>query len=285
MKPEYLSPESIQHFIAEALREDVGPGDYSTLSAVPAEAQRRARLLVKDNGVLAGVSLAYEIFQAVDPNLKMEVQIPDGQEVREGDVAFYVSGSARSILTAERLALNCMQRMSGIATLTRQVVRSLEGTSTKVLDTRKTTPNFRLPEKWAVHIGGGVNHRYGLFDLIMLKDNHIDFAGGVCEAIQGAKKFIAQENLDLRIEVETRNLEEVREVLEEGGVFRIMLDNFTPESLREAVSFIDGRTETEASGGITPENARAYAESGVDYLSMGALTHSHRNIDLSLKAV
>lgn len=285
MKPEYLSPESIQHFITEALREDVGPGDYSTLSAVPAEAQRRARLLVKDNGVLAGVSLAHEIFQAVDPNLKMEVQIPDGQEVREGDVAFYVSGSARSILTAERLALNCMQRMSGIATLTRQVVRSLEGTSTKVLDTRKTTPNFRLPEKWAVHIGGGVNHRYGLFDLIMLKDNHIDFAGGVREAIQGAKKFIAQENLDLRIEVETRNLEEVREVLEEGGVFRIMLDNFTSESLREAVNFIDGRTETEASGGITPENARAYAESGVDYLSMGALTHSHRNIDLSLKAV
>lgn len=285
MKPEYLSPESIQHFIAEALREDVGPGDYSTLSAVPPDAQRRARLLVKDNGVLAGVSLAYEIFQAVDPNLKMEVQIPDGQEVRKGDVAFYVSGSARSILTAERLALNCMQRMSGIATLTRQVVRSLEGTSTKVLDTRKTTPNFRLPEKWAVHIGGGVNHRYGLFDLIMLKDNHIDFAGGVREAIQGAKKFIAQENLDLRIEVETRNLEEVREVLEEGGVFRIMLDNFTPESLREAVAFIDGRTETEASGGITPENARAYAESGVDYLSMGALTHSHRNIDLSLKAV
>lgn len=280
----YLTEEAIYRFIDNALAEDVGEGDHSSLAAVPAGAQQRARLIVKAEGILAGVDMARHILQRVDPSLQMDVRIADGKTVKPGDIAFTVSGNARSILQAERLLLNCMQRMSGIATHTNQIVRLLKGSRTRLLDTRKTTPNFRLCEKWAVKIGGGENHRFGLYDMIMLKDNHNDYAGGIVQALQAAKQYVHAHDLPLRIEVETRNLQEVQLVLDEGGADVIMLDNFGPEQLREAVAYIAGRCQTEASGGITLRNIGQVAASGVDFISMGALTHSSPSLDMSLKA-
>ena len=280
----YLSEKSISDFISAALLEDVGPGDYSTLASVPAHAQNRARLLIKDEGILAGVEMGLHIFRQVDPQLQVKVLLQDGSPVKKGDVGLEVTGNARSILTAERLVLNCMQRMSGIATITRRMTQLIEGTGAKLLDTRKTTPNFRMAEKWAVAIGGGFNHRYGLYDMVMLKDNHIDFAGGIRQAIEATQKFLSQQGLSLKIEVETRNLQEVEEVLRVGGIHRIMLDNMNPEQMRQAVQLVNKRFETEASGGITENTIRLIAETGVDYISVGALTHSARQLDISLKA-
>ncbi|MBT9392924.1 carboxylating nicotinate-nucleotide diphosphorylase [Hymenobacter sp. NST-14] len=282
--PSYLTPEALSTFIRTALAEDVGDGDHSALSAIPAEARNRAHLLVKDAGVLAGVELARHIFRFVDADLTVEVRLEDGARVQYGDVAFVVEGRARSILTAERLVLNCMQRMSGIATRTAHLVSLLAGTEARLLDTRKTTPNFRLPEKWAVLIGGGVNHRYGLFDMIILKDNHVDYAGGIRQAIEASQAYLAQTGRQLPIEVETRTLAEVQQVLDTGGVSRIMLDNMPPAQLREAVALVAGRFPLEASGGITEETIADVAATGVDYISVGALTHSIRSLDLSLKA-
>nr|WP_304608495.1 carboxylating nicotinate-nucleotide diphosphorylase [Pontibacter anaerobius] len=279
-----MTKKSINAFIAAALAEDVGDGDHSSLASIPADAQNQARLLVKGNGILAGVELAGYIFKAVDPDLQLDVLMHDGNAMKYGDVAFTVKGKAQSILTAERLVLNCMQRMSGIATYTNHMVRLIEGTGAKLLDTRKTTPNFRIMEKWAVVIGGGENHRFGLYDMVMLKDNHVDYAGGVREAITATHKYLQEKGKDLKIEVETRNLQEVQEALETGGIHRIMLDNMSTDMMREAVAMIGGKYETEASGGITEETIRAVAECGVDYISVGALTHSIKSIDLSLKA-
>jgi nicotinate-nucleotide pyrophosphorylase (carboxylating) len=280
----YITEKSLSDFISAALLEDVGPGDYSTLASVPADAQNRARLLIKDDGILAGVEMALHIFRQVDPQLQVKVLLKDGSPVKKGDIGLEVSGSARSILTAERLVLNCMQRMSGIATITQRMVKLIEGTGAKLLDTRKTTPNFRMAEKWAVVIGGGYNHRYGLYDMVMLKDNHTDFAGGIRQAIESTRKFLAEQGLSLKIEVETRSLQEVQQVLDTGGINRIMLDNMSPAVMRQAVALIDKRYETEASGGINESTIRAVAESGVDYISVGALTHSARPLDISLKA-
>lgn len=285
MKPFYLTPENLTNFIQAALREDIGDGDHSSLASIPADAQNQARLLVKGNGILAGVELAEMIFHEVDPNLKVETLLKDGQKVQIGDVALTVTGKAQSILTSERLVLNCMQRMSGIATFTRRLVDMLAGTNTKLLDTRKTTPNFRICEKWAVLIGGGQNHRYGLYDMIMLKDNHIDYAGGIEKAVKATHEYLKQHGKDLKIEVETRNLDEVKQALEVGGIHRIMLDNMTPAQTKEAVALIGGKYETEASGGITDQTLREVAETGVDFISVGALTHSIKSLDLSLKAV
>ena len=281
----YLTDEAINEFIQAALLEDVADGDHTSLSTIPEAAEGKARLLVKDDGILAGVELAKYIFKAVDDKLQVQTLINDGDPIKYGDIAFYVTGPDRSILTAERLVLNCMQRMSGIATVTNEIVKKLEGTKCKVLDTRKTTPNFRLPEKWAVKIGGGVNHRYGLFDMILIKDNHVDYAGGIKNALLSAQKYLADKKKLLPIEIEVRNLDELRQVLEIGGVIRIMLDNFSFENIREALKIIDGRFPVEASGGITPETVLDYAECGVDYVSMGYLTHSVKSLDLSLKAV
>ena len=280
-----LDKRAITKFIKNALAEDVGDGDHTSLSTIPAEAVGKARLLVKDNGILAGVELAKMIFKAVDKNLKVKVLIKDGKPVKYGDVAFFVEGSDRSILTAERLVLNCMQRMSGIATTTHQVVKLLEGTKTKVLDTRKTTPGFRMIEKWGVQIGGGVNHRFGLFDMILIKDNHVDYAGGIQQALNAAHEYLKITKKDLPIEIEVRNLEELREVLKVGGIVRIMVDNFSFDNIREAIKIVDGRFPIEASGGISPQNVREYADCGVDYVSLGYLTHSAKSLDLSLKAV
>lgn len=281
----YLTEEAINTFIQAALLEDIADGDHTSLATIPEAAQGKARLLVKDTGILAGVELAKYIFKAVDERIEMQTLLNDGDEIKYGDIAFYVNGPDRSILTAERLVLNCMQRMSGIATVTNEIVKKLEGTKCKVLDTRKTTPNFRLPEKWAVKIGGGVNHRYGLFDMILIKDNHVDYAGGIKNALLSAQRYLAENKKLLPIEIEVRNLSELQEVLEIGGVIRIMLDNFSFENIREALKLIDGRFPVEASGGITPETVRNYAECGVDYVSMGYLTHSVKSLDLSLKAV
>jgi nicotinate-nucleotide pyrophosphorylase (carboxylating) len=284
LKYNYLSPEAITHFIDTAFAEDVGDGDHSALSAIPAETQRKARLLIKGEGILAGVQLAEMIFRRADKNLQVQTLIKDGSWVKYGDIGLTVEGSARSILTAERLVLNCMQRMSGIATHTSLAVAETKGTHTKILDTRKTTPNFRLMEKWAVKIGGGTNHRFGLFDMIMLKDNHIDYAGGVKKAILAAQSYIKKTGKDLRIEVETRNLAEVQEVLEVGGIQVIMLDNMTTTMMTEAVKMINKKYETEASGGITLERIAEVAACGVDFISIGALTHSTQSMDISLKA-
>ena len=280
-----IKEEDLLAFIHHALEEDVREGDHTSLSTVPEGAMGKARLLVKDTGILAGVELAELIFKTVDPRLKTEVLMNDGDSIQPGDIAMYVEGPDRSILTAERLVLNCMQRMSGIATVTRSIVNQLEGTRCKVLDTRKTTPGIRLLEKWAVKIGGGVNHRFGLFDMILIKDNHADYAGGIKNALTAAQKYVKDHGLDIPIEIEVRNLDELKEVLEVGGVVRIMLDNFSYEQIREALKIIDGRYPVEASGGITPENVREYAETGVDYVSMGYLTHSVKSLDLSLKAM
>lgn len=284
MKATYLTEQSIAEFISRALAEDVGDGDHSSLASIPNDAQNQARLLVKGDGILAGVELAGYIFKQVDPDLQVEVLLQDGAEVKYGDVALTVKGKAQSILTAERLVLNCMQRMSGIATYTRHMAQLIEGTGARLLDTRKTTPNFRIAEKWAVVIGGGYNHRYGLYDMVMLKDNHIDFAGGIARAIAATRQFLQEKGLSLKIEIETRNLQEVEEVLGVGGVDRIMLDNMTPEQMRQAVALIDKRFETEASGGINETSIRAVAETGVDFISVGALTHSAQSLDISLKA-
>lgn len=274
----------LQLIITNAIREDVGPGDYSSLACIPASATGRAKLIVKDNGILAGVEFAQQVFAYVDPNLTIEVFIQDGTPVQYGDIAFHVSGSSQSILKAERLVLNAMQRMSAIATKTASYVKLLEGTGTKVLDTRKTTPGIRAIEKWAVKIGGGENHRFALYDMIMLKDNHIDFAGGITPAIQKTQDYLKTNNLDLKIIVEARDLEEVREIIANPGIHRILLDNFDYDQTREAVALIGDYCQTESSGGINEQTMRHYAECGVDYISSGALTHSIYNMDLSLKA-
>jgi nicotinate-nucleotide pyrophosphorylase (carboxylating) len=284
VKPTYLTEKSISEFISLALSEDIGDGDHSSLASIPEDAQNQAHLLVKGEGILAGVELAVYIFNSVDPNLKVETLLKDGDQVKFGDIALKVKGKAQSILTAERLVLNCMQRMSGIATYTNYLTSLIEGTGAKLLDTRKTTPNFRIMEKWAVLIGGGHNHRFGLFDMVILKDNHVDYAGGIKQAITATKRYLKEKGKDLKIEVETRNLEEVKQVLDTGGIDRIMLDNMTPAMMREAVDLINGAYETEASGGINEDTIRAVAECGVDYISVGALTHSIKSMDLSLKA-
>ncbi len=280
----YLSEKSILQFIDAALLEDIGDGDHSSLSSIPANAESKARLIVKGEGVLAGVALAEKIIERVDPALKTEVFIKDGTPVRYGDIGFHLYGNVHSILKAERLVLNCMQRMSGIATLTSEIVQLISHTNAKLLDTRKTTPNFRIPEKWAVKIGGGENHRFGLFDMIILKDNHVDYAGGVRKAIEASCAYVKQTGKALRIEIETRTLEEVDEALQTGGMHRIMLDNMSVETMKQAVKMIGGRYEVEASGGVTKETIRAIAETGVDFISVGALTHSVKSMDISLKA-
>lgn len=280
----YLEPSYIHHFIQTALAEDLGDGDHTSLSTIPSDAQGRARLLVKDTGILAGVELAKLIFAEVDPNLAVEVLLEDGTFITKGEIVLTVAGSSQSILKAERLVLNCMQRMSGIATYTASLVKLLEGTNTKLLDTRKTTPNFRICEKWACKIGGAVNHRYALYDMILIKDNHVDYAGGIKNAITQANDYLKTTGKDLQIEIEVRNLEELAEVLAIGQINRIMLDNFSFENLRKAVSMIDGKFMTEASGGINETTIREYAECGVDYISCGALTHHIASLDLSLKA-
>ena len=280
----YLEPSYIHHFIQTALAEDLGDGDHTSLSTIPSDAQGRARLLVKDTGILAGVELAKLIFAEVDPNLVVEVLLEDGTFITKGEIVLTVAGSSQSILKAERLVLNCMQRMSGIATYTASLVKLLEGTNTKLLDTRKTTPNFRICEKWACKIGGAVNHRYALYDMILIKDNHVDYAGGIKNAITQANDYLKTTGKDLQIEIEVRNLAELAEVLAIGQINRIMLDNFSFENLRKAVAMIDGKFMTEASGGINETTIREYAECGVDYISCGALTHHVASLDLSLKA-
>ncbi len=277
--------EELEIIIKNAIREDVGDGDHSSLACIPIEAVGKARLLVKEAGILAGVEFAKMIFHYVDPELAVEVLITDGSEVAVGDEAFYVSGRSQSILKAERLVLNSMQRMSAIATKTKVFVDLLEGTDTKILDTRKTTPGIRAIEKWAVKIAGGENHRFALYDMIMLKDNHIDFAGGISQAIQKTHAYLKQNNKDLKIIVEARNLEEVSQILQNDGVYRILLDNMDYDTTKKAVAMIQGRCQTESSGNIDQSTVRAYALCGVDYVSSGALTHSVWNMDLSLKAV
>ena len=284
MQLPYLTPEAIRTFIRAALAEDIGTGDHSSLAAVPAGVLRQARLLIKDSGILAGMELAVIIFHEVDASLHVNCLLADGAAVQYGDIGLTVSGKAQSILQAERLVLNCMQRMSGIATGTHRLVQMIAHTKARLLDTRKTTPNFRLPEKWAVAIGGGTNHRFGLFDMVMLKDNHNDYAGGITQAITATHKYLKEKDLDLQIVVETRNLHEVELVLQTGGITRIMLDNMPPGQMREAVALINGRFPTEASGGITERTIVAVAETGVDYISVGALTHSIKSLDISLKA-
>ncbi|HTD99953.1 MAG TPA: carboxylating nicotinate-nucleotide diphosphorylase [Mucilaginibacter sp.] len=280
-----MDKQIIHHFITNALAEDVGDGDHTSLATIPGGTIGKAKLLVKDTGILAGVELALEIFSQVDPDLKVNIFLNDGARVKPKDIAFEVEGDARNILTAERLVLNCMQRMSGIATQTREIVDLLEGTNTKVLDTRKTTPGLRYLEKWAVRIGGGVNHRFGLYDMILIKDNHVDYSGGIRQAIENTHAYLEQHGKKLAIEIEVRNLDELDQVLQTGGVNRILLDNFNFTDLLQAVNTIGGRFITEASGGITIDNIRQYAECGVDYISVGALTHSVKSLDLSLKAV
>jgi len=281
----YLTDEAISQFITAALKEDLGPGDYSSLASIPTSAQNTAQLLMKDSGIIAGIELAEKIFSKVDSNLQLFLLKKDGDFVQEGDVVLKVTGSVQSILTAERLVLNCMQRMSGIATYTNYLSSKIGKHKAQLLDTRKTTPNFRMMEKWAVLIGGGKNHRFALYDMIMLKDNHIDFAGGIKEAIEATQSYLKTHQLDLKIEVETRNLEEVKQVVETGGIDFIMLDNMSPALMKEAVQYIDGRYKVEASGGITEKTIEAVAASGVDFISVGALTHSYKSLDMSLKAV
>ena len=275
----------VQLIIANAIREDVGAGDYSSLACIPSDVVGKAKLLVKDNGVIAGVNFAKQVFHYVDSNLNVEIVINDGTEVKFGDIAFYVEGSKQSILKAERIVLNAMQRMSAIATKTRSYVEILKGTNTKILDTRKTTPGFRALEKWAVAIGGGVNHRFALYDMIMLKDNHIDFAGGITQAISTTKDYLKKHDLDLQIVVEARDLNEIEEILENKGVHRILIDNFNYTDTQKAIKLIGDQCQTESSGGIDEVTLRFYAECGVNYISCGALTHSVSNMDLSLKAV
>lgn len=274
----------LQLIIKNAIREDVGDGDHSSLACIPSDAKGKAKLLVKDHGIIAGVAFAKMVFHYVDANLKMETFIEDGSTVKKGDIVFHVEGSSQSILKAERLVLNSMQRMSAIATKTKKYVDLLAGTTTKVLDTRKTTPGFRACEKWAVTIGGGENHRFALYDMIMLKDNHIDFAGGITKAIKQTKDYLQANHKDLKIIVEARNLDEIKEILKSDGIYRILIDNFNFEDTKKAVSLIGAKCLTESSGNINEDTIRHYAECGVNYISSGALTHSVYNMDLSLKA-
>ena len=277
--------KELEGIIKNAIREDVGEGDHSSLACIPKDAMGKAKLLVKEEGIIAGVEFAKMIFKEVDADLQIETFIADGDTVNAGDIVFYVTGRSQSILKAERLVLNAMQRMSAIATKTNKFVEILKGTKTRILDTRKTTPGIRAIEKWAVTIGGGVNHRFALYDMIMLKDNHIDFAGGVDKAIKMTKDYLKDNNLDLKIIVEARNMDEIKLILDHQGVHRILIDNFNYEETEKAVKLIAGQCETESSGGITLKTARRYAECGVDYISSGALTHSVYNMDLSLKAI
>ncbi|MDF2436121.1 MAG: nicotinate-nucleotide diphosphorylase (carboxylating) [Bacteroidota bacterium] len=284
LQPEKLYNFSIQDFISQALAEDLGDGDHTSLSCIPSAAKGKARLLVKEKGILAGVEMAQKIFKAVDPGLKVMVKMKDGSEITPGDIVLTVEGKSQSILAAERLVLNCMQRMSGIATKTNTMVTLCKGTKARVLDTRKTTPNVRGLEKWAVLIGGGANHRIGLYDMILIKDNHVDYAGGIKQAIEAANAYLKNNKKKLKIEIEARNLDEVKQILEVGNVRRIMLDNFTYKDLRQAVKLINGKYETEASGGINEKTIGKYAKCGVDFISVGALTHNIKSLDLSLKA-
>ncbi|MDN3687990.1 carboxylating nicotinate-nucleotide diphosphorylase [Cyclobacterium jeungdonense] len=282
---EYVTEDRLTKFIQAALLEDVGDGDHSTLAAVPKDQQGKAQLIIKEQGIIAGLALAERIFKYHDPELQVDLLLEDGNRVQPGEIGLRVSGKAASILTTERLVLNCMQRMSGIATKTKQMNELIGHTRARLLDTRKTTPNFRMLEKWAVAIGGGKNHRFALYDMIMLKDNHIDFAGGIAQAIKATRRYLEKKQLDLKIEIETRSLDEVREVLTIGGVDIIMLDNMSPNIMQEAVALIGDRYETEASGGIDERSIIPVAESGVDYISVGALTHHVKSLDISLKAL
>lgn len=277
--------KELEGIIKNAIREDVGDGDHSSLACIPKDAKGKAKLLVKENGIIAGVEFAKMIFKEVDPELQVETFIADGDLVSIGDIVFFVTGNSQSILKAERLVLNAMQRMSAIATKTNKFVDELKGTQTKILDTRKTTPGIRAIEKWAVKIGGGVNHRFALYDMIMLKDNHIDFAGGIDMAIKKTKDYLEKNELDLKIIVEARSLDEIQQILDHQGIHRILIDNFDYETTEKAVQMIAGQCESESSGGITLQTARKYADCGVDYISSGALTHSVSNMDLSLKAI
>ena len=279
-----MSDNKLRSFIVNALAEDTGDGDHSSLASVPAATEGRARLLIKENGIISGLRVAREVFSITDPSLSVKILLNDGDRVKYGDIALTVAGKVQSILRAERLVLNIMQRMSGIATSTSLYTEKIKDTRARITDTRKTTPGMRALEKEAVRTGGGVNHRMGLYDMIMLKDNHVDYAGGITAAIQRTKDYLRERRLDLRIEVEARNINEVKEILEAGGVDRIMLDNFNIADTKEAVALIAGRTETESSGGITLENVRDYALCGVDYISIGALTHHIKSLDMSLKA-
>lgn len=282
---DYLKSRALHTFIDRAIKEDIGDGDQSSLASIPGGSRSKAQLLVKDEGTLAGMDMAQHIFHRFDKNLKFEPFLKDGETIKTGQVAFHIQGDTRSILGAERIVLNCMQRMSGIATKTREMCSLIHGTRAKLLDTRKTTPNFRIAEKWAVKIGGGVNHRFGLFDMIMLKDNHIDFSGGIENAILTTRQYLTKTGKDLKIEIETRNLSEVESVLRTGGVDIIMLDNMMPSELRDAVRMIRRKYLTEASGGISEQTIREVAECGVDFISVGALTHTYTSLDMSLKAL
>ena len=283
-RPNYVTDSALKEFIKNALKEDIGEGDYSTLSTIPVKLEQKARCIIKQDCIVAGVELAEFIFKTFDKNMSVEVFIKDGEAAKVGDIAFIVTGKAQSILQTERLVLNCMQRMSGIATLTHDWNSRLVGTKAKLLDTRKTTPNFRICEKWAVAIGGGTNHRYGLYDMIMLKDNHIDYNGSITKAVKMAKDYVKKNKLKLKIEVETRNLEEVSEAIK-AKADRIMLDNMDVETMTKAVNLVGGKIDTEASGGIIREKLQEIAKTGVTYISAGALTHSAENIDISLKAI
>lgn len=283
MKTEYLP--YVEQLIELAISEDIGDGDHSSLSSIPASERGRMKLLVKEDGIIAGVEVAQMVFRRLDPTIQMEILITDGTPIKKGDIAFYVEGQLITLLQSERVILNIMQRMSGVSTQTARYVSELEGLKTKVLDTRKTTPGMRVLDKMAVKIGGGENHRIGLFDMIILKDNHIDFAGGITAALTGAKKYLKERGKDIKIEVEVRSLKDIEEVFAAGGADRIMLDNFTPAMTSEAVAMIDGRIETESSGGIRLDNLREYGECGVDFISVGALTHQIKSLDLSLKAI
>lgn len=285
VQPNYVNQASLAAFIEAALKEDVGDGDHTTLASIPENLEDSAELIIKDDGLIAGLEMAQHIFNAVNPDLDVQMLLEDGDEIRPLDVGFIVTGQVRSILTAERLVLNCLQRMSGIATYTDYLNSLIEGTNAKLLDTRKTTPNFRMAEKWAVAIGGGTNHRFGLFDMILLKDNHIDYAGGIKQAIAAAHRYLAETGKELPIEVETRTLNEVSDALDTNGVDYIMLDNMSLDHMKEAVDLIGNRCKVEASGGITEETIRPIAECGVDFISVGALTHSATSLDMSLKAV
>lgn len=284
MKPYYVTTRYIDSFIKQAVAEDIGEGDHSSLSTIPSDLQGRASLKIKQDGIIAGLEFAHDIFNKIDPKLEMSLYKKDGDRVKVGEIAFELKGPVRSILGAERLVLNCMQRMSGIATYTKHLCELIEGTNAEILDTRKTTPNLRPLEKWAVTIGGGTNHRFALYDMIMLKDNHIDYSGGISNALNSANAYLKQTGKQIKIEIETRTLAEVKEVLNTGGADVIMLDNMGPETMKEAVALIGGKMKTEASGGITEENIIEMAQTGVDYISIGALTHSVKSLDMSLKA-
>ena len=280
-----MNRKDINSFIENSLKEDIGNGDHTTLATINKNEINKAHILVKQNGIIAGVELAKKIFKKVDKKIKLIQYFEDGEKVNEGDIIFKITGSAHSILKSERLILNCMQRMSSIASHTNEICKLLKNTKTKILDTRKTTPLNRIIEKWAVRIGGGINHRFGLYDMIMIKDNHIDFVGNVKNAIIHTKKYLKHQNLDLKIIVEARNLNEVNEIIQEGGINRILLDNFNYQKTKEAVKIINGRYETESSGNITQKNVLNYAKCGVDYISMGALTNSIKTFDISLKSI